>query len=145
MAEPGVYATTVTRPDLFASYLEQQIALLIESHGVPVVIGVSCTAMPVHFAAANDPGLTVPQDGSMEFNLRDNFDVPDLSTTHDNIVNGEAFTYPDGARPLAPFTAQRIDYSLARLAHYTATAAEHFQSHVPAICWQTPRVAIPVL
>ena len=130
VAEPGTYATTVTRPDLFASYLEQQIGLLMKSHGVPVVIGASSTEMPVHFAAANDPGLTVPQDGSMDFNLRDNFDVPDLSTTHDSIVNGEGCTYPDGASPLAPFTAQRIDYSLARLAHYTATAAEHFQHHV---------------
>jgi AMP nucleosidase len=27
----------------------------------------------------------------------------------------------DGGQPLAPFTAQRVDYSLARLAHYTAT------------------------
>ena len=130
VAEPGVYATTVTRPDLFASYLEQQIGLLLASHGVPVIIGASSTEMPVHFAAANDPGLTVPHDGSMEFNLRDAFDVPDLSTTHDSIVNGAGFQYPDGALPLAPFTAQRIDYSLARLAHYTATAAEHFQNHV---------------
>ena len=130
VAEPGTYATTVTRPDLFAAYLEQQIGLLMKSHGVPVVISASTTEMPVHFAAANDPTLTVPQDGSMEFNLRDNFDVPDLSTTHDAIVNGEGFTYPDGARPLAPFTAQRVDYSLARLAHYTATAPDHFQNHV---------------
>lgn len=130
VAEPGVYATTVTRPDLFASYLEQQIGLLIKSHGVPVIIGTSQTEMPVHFAVANDAAVSVPQEGSMEFNLRDSFDVPDLSTTHDNIVNGESFTYSDGARPLAPFTAQRIDYSLARLAHYTATAADHFQNHV---------------
>ncbi len=130
VAEPGVYATTVTRPDLFAAYLEQQIGLLLASHGVPVIIGASSTEMPVHFAAANNPGLTVPQDGSMEFNLRDAFDVPDLSTTHDSIVNGSGFKYPDGALPLAPFTAQRIDYSLARLAHYTATAPEHFQNHV---------------
>ena len=130
VAEPGVYATTVTRPDLFAKYLEQQIGLLLASHGVPVIIGASDTVMPVHFAVANDPAVTVPQDGSMEFSLRDTFDVPDLSTTHDAIVNGAGFAYPDGARPLAPFTAQRIDYSLARLAHYTATAAEHFQNHV---------------
>jgi len=53
-----------------------------------------------------------------------------LSTTHDDIVNGYGFVHPDGSRPLAPFTAQRIDYSLARLSHYTATAAEHFQNHV---------------
>ena len=66
VAEPGVYATTVTRPDLFASYLEQQIGLLLASHGVPVIIGASGTEMPVHFAAANDPGLTVPHDGLWE-------------------------------------------------------------------------------
>ena len=35
-----------------------------------------------------------------------------------------------GSEPLAPFTAQRVDYSLARLAHYTATDPEHFQNHV---------------
>src|SRR5690606_22741406 len=33
-------------------------------------------------------------------------------------------------RPLAPFTAQRIDYSLHRLSHYTATSPEHFQNFV---------------
>jgi AMP nucleosidase len=38
--------------------------------------------------------------------------------------------HEDGSGPLAPFTAQRIDYSLARLEHYTATRAEHFQNHV---------------
>ena len=130
VAEPGMYATTVTRPDLFAHYLEQQIGLLIESHGVPVEIGVSSTEMPVHFAVANDASVSVPQDGALDFTLRERFDVPDLATTHDNIVNGVGFLYPDGARPLAPFTAQRIDYSLARLSHYTATAAEHFQNHI---------------
>ena len=130
VSEPGTYATTVTRPDLFRHYLEQQIGLLLRNHEVPVVIGASETAMPVHFAVANDADVTVPQDGAMEFQLRDVFDVPDLATTHDNIVNGFGFQYPDGAHPLAPFTAQRIDYSLARLQHYTATAAEHFQNHV---------------
>ena len=130
VAEPGNYATTVTRPDLFKEYLEQQISLLIKSHDVPVVIGSSTTEMPVHFAVANDSKMTVPQDGGMNFTLRDSFDVPDLSTTHDKIVNGQGFLYPDGARPLAPFTAQRVDYSLARLSHYTATSAEHFQNHI---------------
>ena len=32
--------------------------------------------------------------------------------------------------PLAPFTAQRIDYSLHRLSHYTATSPGHFQNFV---------------
>jgi AMP nucleosidase len=130
VAHPGTYATTVTRPDLFRGYLTQQIGLLIRNHGVPVTIGQSATHMPVHFAVANDAGLSVPQEGALEFPLRDVFDVPDLSTTHDDIVNGGGFTYPDGALPLAPFTAQRVDYSLARLSHYTATDPVHFQNHV---------------
>lgn len=130
VSEPGSYSTTITRPDLFGNYLRQQIGLLLRNHGVPVEVGPSMTPMPVHFAVANDRAITVPQEGAGEFTLRDVFDVPDLSTTHDDIVNGLGFTYEDGAHPLAPFTAQRVDYSLARLAHYTATDPVHFQNHV---------------
>ncbi|HBM60502.1 AMP nucleosidase [Salipiger marinus] len=130
VSQPGTHATSVTRPDLFRHYLTQQIGLLIANHGVPVQVGLSTTPMPVHFAVANYPELTVPQEGAGAFILRDVFDVPDLSTTNDDIVNGVARPAPDGAEPLAPFTAQRVDYSLARLAHYTATDPEHFQNHV---------------
>ncbi|WP_421702373.1 AMP nucleosidase [Aliiroseovarius sp.] len=130
VSAPGIYSTTITRPDLFENYLVQQIGLLLENHGVPVVIGPSQTPIPVHFAVANDPSVTVPQEGAMAFPLRDVFDVPDLATTHDDIVNGLGYTHEDGSAPLAPFTAQRVDYSLARLSHYTATLPEHFQNHV---------------
>ena len=37
---PGVHSTTVTRPDLFAGYLREQIELLLRNHEVPVEIGV---------------------------------------------------------------------------------------------------------
>src|SRR5690554_5194065 len=126
VAEPGTHATTVTRPDLFRDYLIQQIALLIENHGLPVQIGASSTPIPVHFAVAQDPGLTVPHEGAAGFTLRDVFDVPDLGTMDDDIINGIVQPAADGTEPLAPFTAQRIDYSLARLTHYTATAPMHF-------------------
>src|SRR6056297_470330 len=127
---PGTYATTITRPDLFRAYLEQQIGLLIENHGVPVCIRVSDTPIPVHFAVAANAGLTVPQEGAANFTLRDIFDVPDLATTNDDIVNGTWEKGRDEAAPLAPFTAQRVDYSLARLEHYTATDPAHFQNYV---------------
>jgi AMP nucleosidase len=130
VGSPGTYSTTITRPDLFENYLIQQVRLLIENHRVPVTVGPSETPMPVHFAVANDAGVTVPQEGVMDFSLRDYFDVPDLTTTHDDIVNGFGYTHSDGSGPLAPFTAQRIDYSLARLSHYTATRPDHFQNHV---------------
>lgn len=130
VAEPGTYSTTVTRPDLFRNYLIQQIELLVRHHGQPVLIGPSETPIPVHFAVAGNPKVSVPQEGVLEFSLRDVFDVPDLATTNDDIVNGTRQVHADGSRPLAPFTAQRVDYSLARLVHYTATDAAHFQNHV---------------
>ncbi|WP_107497863.1 AMP nucleosidase [Thalassobius sp. I31.1] len=130
VSNPGEYATTVTRPDLFRAYLEHQIDLLMCSHDVPVTIAVSDTPIPVHFAVVNDANVSVPQGGAMEYPLRDIFDVPDLSTTNDDIVNGTSSPHADGSLPLAPFTAQRVDYSLARLSHYTATDPEHFQNHV---------------
>ena len=130
VAGPGNYAATITRPDLFSSYLEHQIELLLENHGVPVTITLSDTPMPLHFAF--DEGTHV--EGSIEDKidrpLRDVFDVPDLASTDDRIVNGQFDpTVPD-VTPLSPFTAQRMDYSLHRLAHYTATSPEHFQNYV---------------
>ena len=130
VVQPGTYSTTVTRPDLFRHYLIQQIGLLIRNHGQPVLIGPSATPIPIHFAMAGAEDPTVPQEGALDFPLRDVFDVPDLATTNDDIVNGYAFVHEDGSGALAPFTAQRVDYSLARLAHYTATDPEHFQNHV---------------
>jgi AMP nucleosidase len=129
VSAPGRYATTITRPDLFRSYLIQQIALLIKNHGQPVFIGASATPIPVHFAVAANPAISVPQEGATDFTLRDVFDVPDLATTNDDIVNG-THKPRDNIGALALFTAQRIDYSLARLAHYTATDPGHFQNHV---------------
>ncbi len=130
VAGPGTYATTVTRPDLFRQYLIQQIELLLQNHGVPVQIGLSDTPIPVHFAVLGNSDVAMPQEGVLEFSLRDVFDVPDLATTNDDIVNGTRTHNADGSAPLAPFTAQRVDYSLSRLTHYTATDPRHFQNHV---------------
>ena len=130
VAGPGVYSTTITRPDLFRNYLIQQITLLMQNHDVAVTVGASETPIPVHFAVAGNPAVSIPQEGVLDFSLRDVFDVPDLATTNDDIVNGVRLTNPDGSAPLAPFTAQRVDYSLARLSHYTATEPKHFQNHV---------------
>ncbi|WP_112321318.1 AMP nucleosidase [Oceanibium sediminis] len=130
VVEPGRYTTTITHPRLLSGYLTQQIGLLMQNHGVPVTIGPSRTPIPVHFAMAEGTHLEGSIEDHLQRPLRDLFDVPDLETTDDRITNGDVLVGPDGDRALAPFTAQRIDYSLARLAHYTATAPEHFQNHV---------------
>jgi AMP nucleosidase len=130
VTEPGLYETTITRPDLFEGYLKQQIGLLIQNHGMPVRVATSDTAIPLHFAMGEDAHVERSIEDTLHRPLRDLFDVPDLNNTDDHIVNGNPRLTASGARPLAPFTAQRIDYSLARLAHYTATNAAHFQNHV---------------
>ncbi len=128
---PGIYTTTVTRPRLFRDYLVEQLGLLMRNHHVPVTVSESETPIPLHFAFGE--GAHVEASASTvlsDMPLRDLFDTPDLNITDDLIANGEYDQVPGEPAPLAPFTAQRIDYSLARLSHYTATGAEHFQNFV---------------
>ncbi|MBC7148108.1 MAG: AMP nucleosidase [Rhizobium sp.] len=127
---PGLYTTTVTRPQLFRHYLEEQLALLIRNHQVPVVVSESTTPIPLHFAFGEGAHVEAAASGLADMPLRDLFDTPDLTVTDDEIANGEYDPRPGEPQPLAPFTAQRIDYSLARLSHYTATSAAHFQNFV---------------
>lgn len=127
---PGMYTTTITRPHFFRHYLVEQLALLINNHQVPVVVSESATPIPLHFAFGEGAHVEAEANGLADIQLRDLFDTPDLSTTDDEIANGEYEPRPGEPQPLAPFTAQRIDYSLARLSHYTATSAAHFQNFV---------------
>ena len=126
--EPGVYFATLTRPDLFEEYLTKQLQLIIDNHQVPVTVGTSDIPIPVHFAMGED---VVIEDARADATvpLRDLFDVPDLAEINDTIINA---LQPHGEEPspLSPFTALRVDYSLARLSHYTATRPHHFQNHV---------------
>jgi AMP nucleosidase len=130
LSEPGRYAATVTRPDLFESYLVAQLQLLIRNHGVPVTVGESETPIPLHFAFLEDSYVDAAAAERIKRPLRDLFDVPDLNATDDHIANGTHEPLPGEAMPLGPFTAQRVDYSLHRLSHYTATSPHHFQNYV---------------
>ncbi len=130
VAEPGTFVINITRPDLFEGYLTEQIGLLLSNHNVPVEIGVSDIPIPVHFAMKEGAHIEGSIEDHLDRPLRDLFDVPDLDCTDDKIVNGTAGRDANGALPLGPFTAQRVDYSLARLSHYTATSPAHFQNHV---------------
>ena len=49
LLEPGLYSTTLTRPDLFADYYREQLHLLIERHGQPVWVAESERQIPIPF------------------------------------------------------------------------------------------------
>ncbi|GAA0778559.1 AMP nucleosidase [Roseibium denhamense] len=127
---PGRHASTITRPDLFQHYLENQLSLLMKNHDVPIVVGDSDMPIPLHFAFYDGTHVEGGAAAAkLDRPLADVFDLPDLTVMDDSIANG-TYDPADGIMPLASFTAPRVDYSLHRLQHYTATAAEHFQNYV---------------
>lgn len=130
MPTPGTFSTTITRPDLFETYLVEQLRLIMRNHGVPVAVSESRTPMPLHFAFLEGTHIDGAAAERIKRPIRDLFDVPDLDGTDDQIANGTFEVALGEARPLAPFTAQRVDYSLHRLSHYTATSPQHFQNFV---------------
>lgn len=131
VVEPGVYMTTITAPGLYHDYLLEQLELLLRNHGVQVEVGESAVPIPLHFALNNGVQTTVTTvPESPGDTLRDHFDVPDLAYMDDAIVNGTWERVHNEPLPLAPFTAPRIDYSLHRLQHYSATRPEYFQNFV---------------
>jgi AMP nucleosidase len=134
VARPGVHEITVTRPDLFRTYLTEQIRLLMENHSVPVEIGESSEPIPVHFSYRRDINIEAVLSGGgksmLDQPLRDVFDTPELGAMDDAIANGTLQLPPGAPEPLALFRAARVDYSLHRLYHYTGTDPEHFQNFV---------------
>ncbi|MEH2628034.1 AMP nucleosidase [Bradyrhizobium sp. AZCC 1719] len=130
MPTPGHYSTTITQPDLFETYLIEQLDLIMRNHGVPVVVSESETPIPLHFAFQEGTYVDGAAARNIKRPIRDLFDVPDLDGTDDQIANGTYESPAGQPRPLAQFTAQRVDYSLHRLQHYTATSPNHFQNFV---------------
>jgi len=125
--DAGRYATTLTRPDLLGDYYREQIALMIARHGSAVTVGVSDQRIPAPFAAEAE--ITALSPGAAA-RLPDHFALPDLRRIDDAIPNGTHAPAPGEARPLALFSAERTDYSLARLRHYSGAGPQHFQSFV---------------
>jgi AMP nucleosidase len=125
----GVFETTITKPELFERYLTQQLDLLLKNHGAALEVGTSNEPIPIHFSFADHDHVEGNIPPARRALMRDVFDLPDLSAMHDDIANG-TFDAAGRAQPLSLFSAPRIDYSLHRLRHYTATSTEHFQNYV---------------
>ncbi|MCR9212736.1 MAG: AMP nucleosidase [Proteobacteria bacterium] len=123
----GSFGTTLTQPALFESYFKEQINLILENHKRPVVVGQSNRSMPLPFVIESASSDVSADDMQA---LQSIFRMPDLARINDSVANGTYVPPEFGPRPLSLFTAQRVDYSLLRLSHYTGTAPEHFQRFI---------------
>lgn len=127
LPEAGAFGTTVTQPGLMESYYREQLALVMRNHDCPVLVGISDRPIPLTFAIAEaEQGMS----GDDVADLQRLFTLPNLAEIDDGIVNGKTAPMPGRAKPLALFSAERVDYSLSRLKHYTGTRPEHFQRFV---------------
>jgi AMP nucleosidase len=127
LLEAGEYRATLTRPDLFAGYYREQIALVMRRHRIPVEVGLSHRPIPLPYVVEQ----SVIDVGEREIRmLQEHFALPDLRWTDDSIANGTIPLRSTRPKPLALFSAERVDFSLARLQHYTGTAPEHFQGFI---------------
>jgi AMP nucleosidase len=130
VAGPGIFETTLTRPDMFGDYYREQLRLLAKNHHAGIEVGVSAQPIPIHFAFAEGIHLEGDLDRDRLLAMRNTFDMPDLARLDDRIANGTYEPAPGEPHPLALFTAARVDFSLHRLKHYTATSPTHVQNYV---------------
>ncbi len=126
VTRPGFYGTTITAPRLFRAYLIEQLTLLTDSTGAEIFVGKSHTAIPLTFAVER---AAAQMSAELRAEVAQNFPLPRLEAAHDTIVDGGRWKGP-GMGPLSLFSAERIDYSLHRLRHYTGTDPASFQSFV---------------
>ena len=74
---PGTYATTVTQPQLFRAYLEEQLGYLVKDYGATISVGISKQEIPYPYVlqSGNDLGA----GGVTATELALHFPIPLLS------------------------------------------------------------------
>ena len=128
LSAPGVYAVTVTRPDLYSAYLVEQIGLLMDDFAIEVEVGRSTQEIP--FPYVLDGSVDIAMADVAAADIARYFPTTELSQIGDEIADGAWNLGADDIRPLALFDGLRTDFSLARLTHYTGAPAEHVQQYI---------------
>ncbi|MGN6500627.1 MAG: AMP nucleosidase [Tsuneonella sp.] len=124
---PGTYATTVTRPALFADYLREQLELIAGDYDVAMEVRASRQEIPFPYVLDGDAGAEMAGISPQE--LARHFPATELALIGDELADGIEID-STGTIPLSLFDGLRTDFSLARLAHYTGTSPEHFQRFI---------------
>ena len=123
---PGTYATTVTRPALFADYLRDQLEHITGDY--PVEMEVRRSRQEIPFPYVLDGAAGAEMAGISPQELARHFPATELALIGDELADGIDL---DGETiPLSLFDGLRTDFSLARLAHYTGTRIEDFQRYI---------------
>ncbi|WP_324262826.1 AMP nucleosidase [Altererythrobacter sp. H2] len=125
---PGVYATTVTRPALFADYLREQLYLICSDYEVEIAVRVSRQEIPFPYVLDGEAGAELA--GISPNEIARHFPATELADIGDELADGIELDDPGDSIPLSLFDGLRTDFSLARLAHYTGTRPEDFQRFI---------------
>jgi AMP nucleosidase len=115
----GVYATTLTHPNAFRSYLLEQLTPLVNEYGARLQIGPGAQEIPYPYVLERGDELAHGEVTASA--LAQHFPIPDLTQVGDEIADSVWDAPTDAMRPLSLFDAVRVDYSLRRLVHYTGT------------------------
>ncbi|MEG2729171.1 AMP nucleosidase [Brevundimonas sp.] len=125
LSRPGIYTTTITRPDLFSNYLLEQLTLLADEYNATFEVSPSDQEIPFPYVL---DGSGVVLDSTMTASIARWFPTTDLAHIGDEISDG--LFDPSKDFPLSQFDGLRTDFSLARLRHYTGTPVEAVQSYI---------------
>ncbi len=126
-AEMSRHGVSVTQPSLFRHYLLDELTDVANRFSAEISVGRSRAPIPLNFALEAATARLAPERRD---EIPFHFHTPNLVATNDDIVDGKLILNRDGPLPLSLFTAERIDYSLHRIRHYTATTPRHYQNFI---------------
>jgi AMP nucleosidase len=126
-SRPGTYSSSITRPDIFGDYIEEQLDLLIRDYGAECTVSLSDQEIPYPYVL-DGAGLDLNSVSAID--LSRHFPATELALIGNEVADGIAFIDAEGHHPLALFDGLRSDFSIARLRHYTGTPAEHTQGYI---------------
>ena len=126
--DPGVYATTVTRPAMFAAYLQEQLELIGSDYAIELEARTSTQEIPFPYVLDGDVAAELAGISPQE--IARHFPSTELADIGDELADGIEVDESGETIPLSLFDGLRTDFSLARLAHYTGTDTKHFQRFI---------------
>jgi len=126
--QPGRYAISIARPRQFRKYLAEQLEYLVNDYEIDVSVGRSESEIPYPYVLDGSDDLRL--DDVRAADLARWFPTTELAHIGDEIADGSWDYGLRPTRPLALFDGPRVDFSLARLRHYTGTPVEHTQRYL---------------